>query len=94
MITGFSSKETEKIWYGERSKELPFEIQNIARRKLRMLNSAQNLYDLRIPPANRLEKLSGNLREFYSVRVNDQWRIIFRWLEGNASEVAIVDYHK
>lgn len=59
-----------------------------------MLNSAQNLNDLRIPPANRLEKLSGNLREFYSIRVNDQWRIIFKWLEGNAYGVAIVDYHK
>lgn len=94
MILSFSSKETEKIWLGERIKNLPNEIQEIGRRKLRMLNNSQDLADLRIPPSNRLEKLSGNLKEFYSIRVNDQWRIIFRWMEGNAFDVRIIDYHK
>ena len=95
MIIRFSSKDTEKIWFGERVSELPPEIQSIGRRKFRMLNNSQNLNDLRIPPSNRLEKLSGNLRDFYSIRINDQWRIIFKWLEdGNASDVSILDYHK
>ena len=94
MIISFSSKDTEKIWYGERIKKLPNEIQEIGRRKLRMLNNSQNLTDLRIPPSNRLEKLSGNLKDFYSIRINDQWRIVFRWSEGNAFEVSIMDYHK
>jgi proteic killer suppression protein len=94
MIIDFSSKDTEKIWFGERVSRLPNEIQEIGRRKLRMLNNSQNLADLRIPPSNRLEKLSGNLKDFYSIRINDQWRIVFRWSEGNAFEVCIVDYHK
>lgn len=94
MIISFSSKDTEKIWFGERLSKLPQEIQAIGRRKLRMLNNSQNLTDLRIPPSNRLEKLSGNLKEFYSIRINDQWRIIFKWLDGNAFEVGITDYHK
>lgn len=94
MITGFSCKDTEKIWYGERVKKFPFEIHDVARRKLRMLNSSQNLNDLRVPPSNRLERLLGNLRDFYSIRINDRWRIVFKWVEGNAFDVAIVDYHK
>ncbi|MEO6288012.1 MAG: type II toxin-antitoxin system RelE/ParE family toxin [Dyadobacter sp.] len=94
MIIGFSSKDTEKIWLGERVSGLPSEIQEIGRRKLRMLNNSQNLADLRIPPSNRLEKLSGNLKDFYSIRINDQWRIVFKWSDGNASEVSIMDYHK
>lgn len=94
MIISFSSKDTEKIWFGERVGKLPPEIQSIGRRKLRMLNNAQNLNDLRIPPSNRFEKLSGNLKDFYSIRINDQWRIIFKWLGGNASDVSILDYHK
>ncbi|WP_188407231.1 type II toxin-antitoxin system RelE/ParE family toxin, partial [Psychroflexus salis] len=69
------------------------DIQKIGRRKLRMLNNSQNIADLRIPPSNRLEKLSGNLSGFYSIRINKQWRIIFEWNNGNASEVEIVDYH-
>lgn len=69
------------------------EIQNIGRRKLSMINNAVNLADLRIPPANRLEKLSGNLKDFYSIRINDQWHIIFNWMAGNADEVEIIDYH-
>ncbi|MBK0402551.1 type II toxin-antitoxin system RelE/ParE family toxin [Adhaeribacter sp. BT258] len=93
MIISFGSKETEKIWLGERSKKLPSEIQEIARRKLRMLHNSQTVTDLRIPPSNRLEKLSGNLKEFYSIRINNQWRIIFKWNEGQASEVEIMDYH-
>jgi proteic killer suppression protein len=93
MIISFGSKEAEKIWNGIRVKKLPNDIQEIGRRKLRMLNSSQNIADLRIPPSNRLEKLSGNLKEFYSIRINKQWRIIFKWEEGNASDVDIVDYH-
>ncbi len=93
MINSFGRKETEKIWNGERVKGLPPEIQNIGRRKLRMLNNSQNIADLRIPPSNRLEKLSGSLKEFYSIRMNDQWRIIFKWKNGIASEVEIIDYH-
>ncbi|MCF2442983.1 type II toxin-antitoxin system RelE/ParE family toxin [Dyadobacter sp. CY345] len=94
MIISFSSKDTEKIWLGERVGKLSPEIQSIGRRKLRMLNNSQNLNDLRIPPSNLLEKLSDNLKDFYSIRINDQWRIIFKWLDGNASDVSILDYHK
>ena len=68
-------------------------MQEIARRKLRMLNNSQNLTDLMIPPSNRLEKLKGTLKNFYSIRVNDQWRIIFKWNNGNADEVELIDYH-
>ena len=93
MILDFSSKDTEKIWLGERVAKLPLEIQQIGRRKLRMLHNSQNLADLRIPPSNRLEKLSGTLKDFYSIRINDQWRIVFKWLDGNASGVKIIDYH-
>jgi proteic killer suppression protein len=93
MIVSFGDKETEEIWNGFVSRKLPREIQEIARRKLRMLNNSVNITDLRIPPANRLEKLKGDLKEFYSIRVNDQWRVIFEWDNGNASKVEIVDYH-
>jgi proteic killer suppression protein len=93
MIKSFGNKETEKIWEGIRSKKLPNEIQNIARRKLRMINNAQNINDLRIPSSNHLEKLDGNLKKFYSIRINKQWRIIFIWENDNAFEVEIVDYH-
>jgi toxin HigB-1 len=93
MIKEFGDKETEKIWNGIRSKKLPSEIQNVARRKLRMLNNALDINDLRIPPANRLEKLKGDLSEFHSIRINNQWRIIFKWLNNDAYEVKIVDYH-
>jgi proteic killer suppression protein len=94
MIISFGSKDTEKIWNGDRVKNLPLDIQQIGRRKLRMLNNSQNLLDLRIPPSNKLEKLSGKMNDFYSIRINDQWRIVFRWDEGNANEVTIIDYHK
>jgi len=93
MIISFGAKETEKIWSGERVKKLPLDIQKTGRRKLRMLNNSIDLADLRIPPSNRLEKLGGNLNEFYSIRINKQWRVIFKWNNGNASEVEIVDYH-
>ena len=93
MIVSFGTKETEKIWNGERVKKLPNEIQEVSRRKLRMLNNSQNLTDLTIPPSNKLEKLKGNLKDFYSIRINNQWRIIFKWDNGNASEVEIIDYH-
>jgi proteic killer suppression protein len=93
MILTFGSKDTEKIWNGEKIKRIPLEIQQIGRRKLRMLNNSQNLGDLTVPPSNRLEKLSGNLKKFYSIRINDQWRIIFRWENNHASEVEIIDYH-
>ena len=93
MIVSFGSSETEDVWNGIRVKKLPIEIQNIGRRKLRMLNNSINLADLRIPPSNRLEKLAGKLKDFYSIRINDQWRIIFTRNSGNAFEVEIVDYH-
>lgn len=93
MIVSFGDSETEKVWNGQWVKRWPVDIQETARRKLRMLNSAQTLQDLRIPPANRLEKLRGDLVDFYSIRINDQWRIIFQWEGGNASEVEIIDYH-
>lgn len=93
MIISFGSKDTEKIWNGILIKKPAREIQEIGRRKLRMLNNSVDINDLRIPPSNRLEKLSGNLKEFYSIRINNQWRIIFIWENGNASEVEIVDYH-
>ena len=92
MIQNYGDKETEKIWNGIQSRKLPFDIQNVARRKLRMINNAQNTNDLRIPPTNHLEKLSGNLSGFYSIRINNQWRIIFKWENDNAFEVLIVDY--
>lgn len=93
MIYSFACKETKLIWDGFTSKKLPHEIQQIARRKLRMINNAQNINDLRIPPANRLEKLKGDLNLFHSIRINDQWRIIFIWNENIAENVKIIDYH-
>lgn len=93
MIISFGSKETKKIWDGERVKGFATEIQEIGRRKLRMLNNSQNLTDLQIPPSNKLEKLKGRLKEYYSIRINSQWRIVFKWDKGNASDVEIIDYH-
>lgn len=93
MILSFGTKETRKIWEGEKIKGWPSELQEIARRKLRMLNNSQNIADLMIPPSNKLEKLRGNLKEFYSIRINDKWRIIFKWNNGIATEVEITDYH-
>ena len=93
MILSFGNRETEKIWNGTRVSKLPNQIQEIGRRKLRMLNNSYSLNDLMIPFSNRLEKLSGNLKEYYSIRINDQWRIIFKWKNNQASDVTIVDYH-
>lgn len=93
MLASFGDKDTEKIWEGERVKGLSTKLQEMARRKLRMLNNSHNLTDLQVPPSNRLEKLKGNFKEFYSIRINDRWRIIFKWNNGNADGVAIIDCH-
>jgi proteic killer suppression protein len=93
MIVSFRDKDTGKIWEGERIKSLPPKIQETTRRKLRMLNNAQTINDLQIPPFNRLEKLKGAYKSYYSIRINDQWRIIFVWNNGNAEKVEIIDYH-
>jgi len=91
MIRSFKSKETEKIFTRLRSRKLPQDIQQVSYRKLRMLNNALNLNDLRIPPANRLEKLSGDRKGQYSIRINDQWRICFEWRDGDVHNVEIID---
>ena len=93
MILSFRSKETEAVWRGEASRRLPPEIQQTARRKLRMLNNARSLIDLRIPPANRLEALKGNRKGQHAIRINDQWRICFVWTDTGPANVEIVDYH-
>lgn len=93
MIKSFKDKETEKIYSREGSNKLPRAIQQVALRKLRMINNAKNLNDLRIPPANRLEKLKGEREGQHSIRINNQWRICFKWRDGNAYEVEIGDYH-
>jgi len=93
MIVSFGSKITEQIWNGTRVRKIPLQIQKIGRRKLRMLNNSQDIFDLRIPPSNRLEKLSGKLKKYHSIRINNQWRIIFEWKSGNAHQVEILDYH-
>jgi len=93
MIRNFKDKETEKLFQRQRSRKLPPEIQQVALRKLRMLNRAETLQDLRIPPANRLESLTGQRKGQYSIRINNQWRICFKWEEGDALDVEIVDYH-
>lgn len=93
MIKSFRSKETERIFNRQRSRRLPPDIQQIALRKLRMLNRAVTLEDLRIPPANRLEKLTGDRVGQYSIRINDQWRICFEWRDRDAFNVEITDYH-
>ena len=93
MIKSFGSKETGNIWQGNRVKKLPLEVQKVGRRKLRMLNNSQDLTDLRVPPSNRLEKLSGKLKNYYSIRINNQWRIIFKWKNSQSYEVEIVNYH-
>jgi proteic killer suppression protein len=93
MIKSFASKETEKLFNSQISRKLPQDIQQVARRKLAMLDAAETLQDLRVPPSNRLEKLSGDRRGQYSLRINDQWRICFQWEDGNAYRVEITDYH-
>ncbi|MGD9542601.1 MAG: type II toxin-antitoxin system RelE/ParE family toxin [Methylocystis sp.] len=93
MIGSFADPETELIWEGRRSRRLPPDIQAVALRKLRLLNQARVLNDLRVPPGNRLEALKGDRFGQHSIRINDQWRICFVWIEGGPSDVAIVDYH-
>lgn len=93
MIKSFDCKETELIWNGFTSRKLPSDIQNVCRRKLRMIEAAIIIEDLRIPPGNHLEKLTGNLAGYYSIRINDQYRIIFNFDSGDAYNVKIKDYH-
>lgn len=94
MIVGIRDDETRKIWQGIRRRRLPSDIQAIALRKLRLLNAAQRLNDLRVPPGNRLELLTGNRAGQHSIRINDQWRICFVWTEGGPEDVEIVDSHR
>jgi proteic killer suppression protein len=93
MIKSFRDAEAAKVYHRQVSRRLPFDIQQTALRKLRMLNNAIVLDDLRVPPANRLERLSGNRAGQYSIRVNDQWRICFEWSDGDVWNVEITDYH-
>ncbi|PJZ25543.1 plasmid maintenance system killer [Leptospira hartskeerlii] len=93
MINSFKSKETEKVWNQEFSKKLPNQIQPIAYRKLVMIARSKQIEDLKIPPSNHLERLSGERAGQYSIRINNQWRICFKWKDGNAFDVEIVDYH-
>lgn len=93
MIQSFASKETEKVWNGLRSTKLPGEMQNVARRKLRMIHNSIDINDLRIPPSNHLEKLKGDKKGLYSIRINDQWRIVFAFRSGHAYDIRIIDYH-
>ena len=93
VINGFADRRTKELFARERVKGLSAEIQRAALRKLLIIDAAAGIDDLRVPPGNRLEALRGDLRGFHSIRVNDQWRIVFRWSEGNASDVRIIDYH-
>jgi proteic killer suppression protein len=93
MIVGFRDGETEQIWLGRRSRRLPSDIQSVALRKLRLLNAARRIQDLALLPGNRLESFKGDRAGQWSIRINDQWRICFRWRQGAAEEVEIVDYH-
>jgi proteic killer suppression protein len=93
MIRSIRDRETERVWRGERSRRLPDAMQEAALRKMRMVNAAIRLDDLRIPPGNRLEALGGDRRGQYSIRINQQWRICFRWVDGEAEDVEICDYH-
>lgn len=94
MIRSFANSETALIWRGYRSRRLPPDTQQTALRKLRLINQARVLQDLRVPPGNRLEALRGNRAGQYSIRINDQWRICFQWRDGGPSDVEIVDYHR
>ncbi|WDR06333.1 type II toxin-antitoxin system RelE/ParE family toxin [Devosia rhodophyticola] len=93
MIQSFADPETELIWSGRRSRKLPPDIQTVSLRKLRMLNQARVLQDMRVPPGNRPEALKGPHIGQHSIRINDQWRICFEWQDGGPSNVEIVDYH-
>ncbi|MBT8338701.1 MAG: type II toxin-antitoxin system RelE/ParE family toxin [Desulfatitalea sp.] len=93
MIKSFQDKETEKIFSRHLSSKLPQNIQRIARKKLLILDATPELNDLRIPPGNRLEALKGDRKGQHSIRINDQWRICFKWRDGDAHNVEITDYH-
>jgi toxin HigB-1 len=93
VIKSFKDRETQQIFTRQRSRRLPSDIQQVALRKLRMLNNAHALNDLQVPPANRLEKLAGDRAGQYSIRINDRWRVCFAWRDGDAYDVEIVDYH-
>ena len=93
MIQSFGDDETELVWQRRFSRRLPRDIQRVALRKLYVIHRSRNLNDLRVPPANRLEKLKGSRAGQYSIRINDQWRLSFRWVGADAYEVEIVDYH-
>lgn len=93
MIKNFKNDETQKVYQRQRSRKLPSDIQQVALRKLRMINNSISINDLRVPPANRLEKLSGNRAGQWSIRINDQWRVCFRWEGSGALDVEITDYH-
>lgn len=94
MINSFANKSTEDLFNRKSVRHLPPSIQKTAYRKLLLIDGAERLEDLRIPPGNRLEKLSGDLSGKYSIRINDQWRIIFSWKDNSAYEVEIIDYHR
>ena len=91
MIRNFADKETERVWEGFRSKRLPSEVQEIGLRKLRILNRVRSVEELRLPPGNKLEKLLGDRKGQWSIRINGQWRICFRWENGEAHHVEIAD---
>jgi toxin HigB-1 len=93
VIKSFKDRETQQIFTRQRSRRLPPDIQQVALRKLRMLNNAHTLTDLQVPPANRLEKLAGDRAGQYSIRINERWRVCFTWRDGDAYDVEIVDYH-
>jgi proteic killer suppression protein len=93
MIRSFQDKVTEKVFHRERVKKFDLNVQRLAQRKLFILDAAETLDDLRVPPGNRLEKLSGDRKGQYSIRINDQWRIYFRWLDRDVYDVEITDYH-
>ena len=93
MIQSFADKDTERLWNRERVRSIDSRIHSVALRKLRQLGYAQTLDELRIPPGNRLEALKGDRRGQFSIRINDQWRICFRWTDAGPEEVEIVDYH-
>lgn len=93
MIISFGCKDTESVWKGNTTRKWSIGIVKVALRKLFILNAAEDLGDLMIPPGNKLHKLKGNMKEFRAIRINDQWRIKFRWKNSNAYNVQIVDYH-
>lgn len=93
MIKSFKCPETEKIFNGIQSRKLPVNIQNVARRKLRMINNSVNIDDLRMPPANRLESLEGDRKGQFSIRINRKWRICFTWVSGDPNDIEITNYH-